>query len=106
MKLLSTMLPPFLGAKGFAVRYRGNELAVVLPGTSERAARQAAENLRQAVKALELSAVTGRADFRLTASLGVVVYSRADGEWPSAVAAAYELLYRARNEGGDRVYAA
>jgi diguanylate cyclase (GGDEF)-like protein len=104
MILLTAMLPPFLGAKGFGVRYRGNELAVVLPGASERAAHQAAEKLRQAVKALDLSSVTGDPDFRFTASLAVVVHRRADGEWPAAVASAYELLYRARNDGGDRVY--
>jgi diguanylate cyclase (GGDEF)-like protein len=105
MKLLSAMLPPFLGVKGFGVRYRGNELAVVLPGTSERPAGQIAEKLRQAVQELDLSEVTGNPDFRLTASLAVTVHRGADGDWPAAVAAAYELLYRARNDGGDRVYA-
>jgi diguanylate cyclase (GGDEF)-like protein len=105
MKLLSAMLPPFLGAKGFGVRYRGNELAVVLPGCSERAARQAAERLRQAVKELDLSSVTGSPEFRLSASLSVVVHRRADGEWPEAVASAYRMMYRARKDGGDRVYA-
>jgi diguanylate cyclase (GGDEF)-like protein len=104
MILLTAMLSPFLGAKGFGVRYRSNELAVVLPGTSERAARQAAEKLRQAVKALDLSSVTGDPDFRFTASVAVAVHRRADGEWPATVAETYELLYRARNDGGDRVY--
>jgi diguanylate cyclase (GGDEF)-like protein len=105
MKLLAAMLPPFLGTRGFGVRYRGNELAVVLPGCAERAARQTAEKLRQAVKELDLSSATGSPDFRLSASLAVVVHRRANGEWPEAVASAYRLLYRARKDGGDRVYA-
>jgi diguanylate cyclase (GGDEF)-like protein len=106
MILLAALLPPFLGPKGFGVRYRSNELAVVLPGTSERAARQTAEKLRQAVNALDLSSVTGDPAFRFTTSVAVAVYRRADGEWPATVAETYELLYRARNDGGDRVYRA
>jgi hypothetical protein len=36
--------------------------------------------------------------------LAVIVHRRANGEWPEAVASAYRLLYRARKDGGDRVY--
>jgi diguanylate cyclase (GGDEF)-like protein len=86
------------------VRYRGNELAVVLPGAAEASAREAAEALRRAVSALDLTAITAGAPFRFTASLGVVVHRGAASGWPAAIDAAYELLYRARNEGGDRVY--
>ena len=106
MVLLAGALQPFLGAGGFGVRYRGNEVAVVLPGAAERAAREAAEALRRAVSALELSSITDGAPFRFTASLGVVVHRGEAAGWPAAIGAAYELLYRARGEGGDRVYEA
>jgi diguanylate cyclase (GGDEF)-like protein len=106
MVLLAGALQPFLGAGGFGVRYRGNEVAVVLPGAAERAAREAAEALRRAVSALELSSITDGAPFRFTASLGVVVHRGGAAGWPASISAAYELLYRARNEGGDRVYEA
>jgi len=106
MTLVAAMLQPFLGARGFAVRYRGNEVALVLPGAGEQAAREAADGLRLAVKTLDLSSITDGSPFRFTASLGVVVHRGELSGWPAAINAAYELLYRARDEGGDRVYGA
>jgi diguanylate cyclase (GGDEF)-like protein len=106
MTLLAAMLQPFLGARGFGVRYRGNEVALVLPGAGEQAAREAADRLRRSVSALDLAPITGGAAFRFTASLGVVVHRGEASGWPASINAAYELLYRARNEGGDRVYGA
>ena len=104
MTLLAAMVQPFLGAGGFGVRYRGNEVAVVLPGAAEASAREAAEALRRSVSALDLSAITEGTPFRFTASLGVVVHRGEAAGWTAAIDAAYQLLYRARNEGGDRVY--
>jgi diguanylate cyclase (GGDEF)-like protein len=106
MTLLAAMLQPFLGERGFGVRYRGNEVAVVLPGASQRSAREAAEGLRRAVSRLDLSPITGQAGFRFTASLGVVVHRGEASGWAAAISAAYDLLYRARGDGGDRVYEA
>jgi diguanylate cyclase (GGDEF)-like protein len=106
MTLLAGLLKPFLGAGGFGVRYRGNEIAVVLPGAAERAARETAEALRRSVNDLELSSITDGAPFSFTASLGVVVHRGEASGWPACIRTAYELLYRARNEGGDRVYEA
>jgi len=104
MTLLAAALQPFLGAGGFGVRYRGNEVAVVLPGAAEQPAREAAEALRRSVSSLDLSPITEGQPFRFTASLGVVVHRGEAAGWPASIDAAYELLYRARNEGGDRVY--
>ena len=107
MVLLAAMLQPFLGARGFAVRYRGNEVAVVLPGAAERGR---AGGRRSAAPGGERPGALlhhGRsATFRFTASLGVVVHRGEAAGWPASISTAYELLYRARNEGGDRVYGA
>jgi CRP/FNR family cyclic AMP-dependent transcriptional regulator len=97
---------PLLGARGFGVRYRGNEVALVLPGAGEQAARDTADALRRSVKALDLAPITGGTGFRFTASLGVVVHRGEISGWQASIGAAYELLYRARNDGGDRVYGA
>jgi diguanylate cyclase (GGDEF)-like protein len=104
MSLLAAALQPFLGARGFAVRYRGNEVALVLPGSGEQAAREAAEALRRSVNALDLAPVTGGAAFRFTTSVGVVVHRGEASGWLDSIQAAYQRLYRARNDGGDRVY--
>jgi diguanylate cyclase (GGDEF)-like protein len=106
MALLAAMIQPFLGPRGFGVRYRGNEVALVLPGAGEQAAREMADALRRSVKALDLASITDGSAFRFTASLGVVVHRGEASGWPASIDAAYELLYRARNDGGDRVYGA
>ena len=49
MTLLASCLKPFLGARGFGVRYRGNEVAVVLPDAGEASAREVADGLRRCV---------------------------------------------------------
>ncbi len=106
MALLAAMLQPFLGMRGFGVRYRGNEVALVLPGAGEQAAREAADALRRSVRDLDLAAITDGSSFRFTASLGVIVHRGQISGWPASIDAAYDLLYRARNDGGDRVYGA
>jgi diguanylate cyclase (GGDEF)-like protein len=106
MTLLAAMIQPYLGKRGFGVRYRGNEVALVLPGAGEQAARATADALRHSVKALDLSSITDGSSFRFTASLGVIVHRGKSSGWPVSIGAAYEQLYRARNDGGDRVYEA
>lgn len=104
MVLLAALLAPHLRG-GFGVRYRGNEVAVVLPGAGGEEAGRVAEALRLAVKGMDLSGLTGGEPFRFTASLAVAVHRGGPPGWAETTAAAYELLYRARGDGGDRVYA-
>ena len=82
-------------------RYGGEEFALVLPEASSDSVRQRAEDIRSAIKQLELSH-DGVALGRLTASLGIALFPlHADG--PDAlIAAADAALYEAKSAGRDR----
>jgi diguanylate cyclase (GGDEF)-like protein len=87
-----------------AARYGGDELAVILPGTDESAARTLAERLRGAVQELgTLHPASGR---EVTASIGVATARPVRGGDPEALLlAADQALYRAKAAGRNRVEA-
>ncbi|MFH1059755.1 MAG: diguanylate cyclase [Pseudomonadota bacterium] len=87
-----------------AVRYGGEELALVLPGADLRAAAGLAEQLRRQVQALAIPHRASGVEPVLTVSLGVA--SLAPGltaDPASLINAADEALYRAKQAGRNRV---
>jgi diguanylate cyclase (GGDEF)-like protein len=84
-------------------RIGGEEFLVVLHSATAAQAREIAERLRLAVERLDLSAVAPEIapDLRVTISLGVWVGSDYDSS--AAIAAADSMLYRAKENGRNRV---
>jgi diguanylate cyclase (GGDEF)-like protein len=80
-------------------RIGGEEFLVVLYSASEDQAREIAERLRAAVERLDLSAIAP--DLHVTISLGVRVANDYDAS--AAIAAADSMLYRAKENGRNRV---
>jgi diguanylate cyclase (GGDEF)-like protein len=75
---------------------------VVMPGAALAAARERAENLRQAVKALQVK-YQGRFLKSPTLSLGVAIFPDHGVTAEEVIAAADAALYRAKQAGRDRV---
>jgi diguanylate cyclase (GGDEF)-like protein len=87
-------------------RWGGEEFVVLLPGADPDAARQVAERIRAAVRAplTDVPATGGVGDaMRITASLGVAAYPVHGGTVDELLLAADTALYRAKNNGRDRV---
>jgi diguanylate cyclase (GGDEF)-like protein len=82
-------------------RYGGEEFAVVLRGVDEQTAVDAANRIRERLTA-ELS-IPERA---ITASMGVALWPEAGQDAAALIAAADHALYRAKEEGRDRVVVA
>ncbi len=83
-------------------RYGGEELAVVLSETDLQCARDRAEHIRRAIREIDLSRL-GQSLPPPTASFGVAVYPE-DGTTPAdLIKAADQALYRAKQDGRDRV---
>jgi len=80
-------------------RVGGEEFLVILQTANAHQAHEIAERLRAAVERLDFSSVAP--DLHVTISLGVHVASRYDAV--AAIAAADELLYRAKEGGRNRV---
>jgi diguanylate cyclase (GGDEF)-like protein len=85
-----------------ACRYGGEEFILVLVGASIDAARWRAEQVRNAVKALNVE-FDGRALGPLTVSLGIAIYPTSGARPGEIIAASDEALYEAKRNGRDQV---
>jgi diguanylate cyclase (GGDEF)-like protein len=92
---------------GMAARYGGDEFAVLLPQTDEAAALELAEQLRTAVRALNIPHPSSPVAARVTISVGVASVSVPGTKTAFAVliAAADKALYGAKAAGRDCVQA-
>lgn len=87
-------------------RLGGEEFGLVLPATDERGARAVAEQLRQAVAALDLRGDGGQV-FHVTVSIGVAVALPDQGYSPDQlIQLADKALYRAKSRGRNQVVVA
>ena len=88
-------------------RYGGEEFVVILPNTELSGAIAIAQTIRAAVNHLNLTHETSEIGNRLTISLGVSSMIPGQIGSPEAlIAAADRALYRAKQQGRDRVEAA
>lgn len=90
-------------AGDLAARYGGEEFLLILPNTHAQDARRLADTVRRSVEQLNLPHAKAPLG-RLTVSIGVA--AMADGDYVDAAAllrAADDALYRAKNEGRNRV---
>jgi len=105
LKLISLTLRGAIRTEDVALRYRGNELAVIMPETDMEAARPIAEAVRVAMREVDLSPLVGEPEgtLPLTASVALGIYPDDGGDNSSLTERVHELLYQARDAGGDRV---
>ena len=88
-------------------RYGGEEFAVILPETNEEGALKIAEDLRKAAESMGLQHETSKVADHVTVSLGSATMIPSEGSAPSdLIDAADKALYRAKEEGRNRVKAA
>lgn len=99
---LGELLAEETRAPDVAGRYGGEEFALVLPQTGREEARRLAERVREAVEGLEFEA-EGE-PFGVTCSLGLAEMEESEG-MDHLVKRADDALYRAKEEGRNRVVA-
>lgn len=85
----------------FAGRYGGEEFVLLLPGTDVAKAVDVAEKVREAVSKAPFRFRDRRVD--VTMSLGVAAFGKGDQRYEEAVERADKALYRAKNNGRNRV---
>ncbi len=85
----------------YFARYGGEEFCVLLLSTTEQEALVLAERLREAYAAMILE-MEGKT-LKSTVSIGVADSTRTSLDWPTLVSAADQALYRAKQEGRNRV---
>jgi diguanylate cyclase (GGDEF)-like protein/PAS domain S-box-containing protein len=102
LSALAHVITAGIRSEDIACRYGGEEFLLVMPGTSLETTRERAENVRQAVKALQVK-YQGRFLKSTTISLGVAIFPDHGFTAEEVIAAADAALYRAKQAGRDRV---
>jgi diguanylate cyclase (GGDEF)-like protein len=102
LRAVARALAAALRAGDFAVRYGGEEFAVVLPDTDAASAASVAERVRERVEGLRI-AVTSWESARATVSIGLAACPEDAEEVGRLVARADTALYAAKQEGRNRV---
>ena len=102
--LAKTLTERVRRAGDFVARYGGEEFAVVLPNTDAAGARELAEDIRRQMAAL---ADKRQTPYPVTVSIGVATSSPGgEDSVESLIETADRFLYRAKDEGRNRVVAA
>jgi diguanylate cyclase (GGDEF)-like protein len=90
------------GGSDIACRYGGEEFAIILADATSEGARRRAEDIRAAVKRLELR-YGSKPVGGLTVSLGVALFPYHADQATTLLRKADEALYQAKSAGRDRV---
>lgn len=101
---IGSLLRRSVRGSDIACRYGGEEFALVLPQTGLEAALRRAEEIRVAVRDLDLQYL-GKPIGKITMSLGVALFPDDADDTDSLIRAADEALYHAKAAGRDRVVA-
>jgi diguanylate cyclase len=103
LRLVALSVKQNVKGQDVAARYGGEEFAVVLPGTTLRAALIVADHIRRAVMTKELmKRSTGEHLGRVTVSIGVAVLQKGETV-QSLIERADGCLYAAKRSGRNRV---
>ncbi|HUX37897.1 MAG TPA: GGDEF domain-containing protein [Rectinemataceae bacterium] len=101
--LMAGELERELGKEGTALRYSGNELAVIFPGKGRAGALQTARVIQARLSALDLSPLTGDPSLRFGISLGIALFPEHGNEAESLVKACVGLPLLGRSRGGKAI---
>ena len=103
LRLVALSVKQNVKGQDIAARYGGEEFAIVLPGTTMRAALTVADHIRRAVMTKELmKRSTGEHLGRVTVSIGVAVLQKGETA-QSLIERADGCLYAAKRCGRNRV---
>ncbi len=91
------------GKAGTALRYSGNELAVILPGKGRAGALHAAKAIQARLSALDLAPLTGDPSLRFGVSLGIALFPEHGTEAETLVKACVGLPLLGRSRGGKAI---
>jgi GGDEF domain-containing protein len=88
---------------GIAVRYMGNELAVIYPALDRKAALAAAKAIQERIGALDLSPFGVEAGLRLSLSVGIALSPEHGGDAGELIKLASGLPLVGRARGGSLI---
>ncbi len=103
LQIISNCLESQLRENDIAVRYRGDEFAVILPSSDFNIALNYANDIKQFIKELNLDIVTGGEPLSITASIGTATYPVHAKTGMDLIKICFDKMFMAWESGGDRV---
>ena len=103
LKTLAGIMSKRLRTSDLIARYGGEEFVVLLPETSEAGALVVAENLRISVESHTFKGGDSQPLGKVTISVGVAVFPETATEGADLIRKADQALYKAKNEGRNRL---
>jgi diguanylate cyclase (GGDEF)-like protein len=88
---------------GIAVKYMGNELALLLPGIGREEAKAEAEKIKHYMNNLNISDIIKNDSFKITVSSGISIYPDHSDKCLELIAIAHELPLIGRGRGGSQI---
>ena len=85
------------------VRYRGDEFAVIFPGTDMDKAANFAEHIRMLFSKLQFDHITGGIPVMVTVSIGIAAYPDHANDVSELVRTCFNKMFEARESGGNRI---
>lgn len=101
MEKIASLIRQFLRASDAAARYGGEEFALVLPEIDEDQAYRVCSRVRRAIE--RHTFINEKKGNQLTVSIGLACYPQDASDSNSLVAKADNALYKAKNQGRNRV---
>jgi diguanylate cyclase (GGDEF)-like protein/PAS domain S-box-containing protein len=102
LRELGSLLTQYVRGEDVACRYGGDEFLIILPDVSQEITRERAELLCEHARNINVQ-IDGQSVETITLSLGVVVFPKDGSTNDIILQAADRALYRAKNEGRNRV---
>lgn len=101
LKSITGIFPEILRKIDIASRWGGEEFLILLPASDQQGSSFAAERLRQAIEQMKIQ--TDSFFVRVTMSFGVATWKKTYNDIEVFIKQADENLYRAKDEGRNRV---
>ncbi len=101
LRLIAIFLQSILREGHIGVRYRGDEFAAILPDTSLKDAIEVAEEIRAAIREMDINDATGGKLQRISVSIGVAAYPYHAANNIMLADRAHEKMFEAREKGGN-----
>lgn len=101
--LISIFIQSVLRAYDIAIRYHGDEFAVVLPGTDTETAVAMAREIGEALYEMDIDEITDSEENSVFVSIGIATFPDHAGDSDALIDAAYDRMLKARQRGGNRI---
>lgn len=102
LRLIAFSIKSQIRRRDIAVRFRGDEFAVILPETGPDAAQVFARDMLALLAALNYDHITG-GGFDTTVSIGVAAHPSQAAEPKGLIDLCFRRMFAARESGGDRI---